>query len=142
MTSNAVKRRPQRVANSTGSNLGAARLPSWLDRLRSRLGLGNEAGRPAAAVDQLGRARKLAEALRSERGEASGAVIARELHEVLRNLAAEDRRDFQRFLATGFAPDATVLRAAAEAYLAGPTAEPQRRWRKRPIRPGRNCFDA
>jgi malonyl-CoA decarboxylase len=102
MTSNVVKTRLQRSNTS---------------------GLRNEAGRPTAAVNQLSRAKKLAESLLSERGEASGAVIARELHEILRILVAEDRLDFQRFLATDFAPDATVLRAAAETYLSGPSAE-------------------
>src|ERR1700687_5734221 len=86
-------------------------------------GLRNEAGRPTAAVNQLSRAKKLAESLLSERGEASGAALARELHEVLRILVAEDRLNFQRFLATYFAPDATVLRAAAETYLSDPSAE-------------------
>jgi malonyl-CoA decarboxylase len=85
--------------------------------------LPNEAERPTAAVNPLSRAKKLAESLLSERGEASGAVVARELHEVLRILAAEGRSDFHRFLATDFAPDATVLRAAAETYLSGPSAE-------------------
>ena len=102
MTSNVVKTRLQRSNTS---------------------GLRNEAGRPTAAVNQLSRAKKLAESLLSERGEASGAVVARELHEVLRILVAEDRLDFQRFLATDFAPDATVLRAAAETYLSEPSAE-------------------
>ena len=102
MTSNVVKTRLQRSNTS---------------------GLRNEAGRPTAAVNQLSRAKKLAESLLSERGEASGAVIARELHEILRILVAEDRLDFQRFLATDFAPDATVLRAAAETYLSEPSAE-------------------
>jgi malonyl-CoA decarboxylase len=78
---------------------------------------------PTAAVDPLGRAEQLAKSLLSQRGEASGAVIARQLHDVLRRLAVEDRRRFQRFLATGFAPDATALRAAAETYLAQPSAE-------------------
>src|ERR1700738_5143689 len=86
-------------------------------------GLRNEAGRPTAAINQLSRAKKLAESLLSERGEASGAVVARELHEVLRILVAEDRLNFQRFLATDFAPDPTVLRAAAETYLSDPSAE-------------------
>jgi malonyl-CoA decarboxylase len=124
MTSNAAKPRQQRAANTkpAGPRLNPAK-SSWLDRLRGRLGLLNEAGQSAVTVDQLGRARKLAQALQSERGEASGAVVARELHEVIRVLAAEDRLDFLRFLATEFSPDPTVLRAAAEAYLSGPTAE-------------------
>jgi malonyl-CoA decarboxylase len=68
-------------------------------------------------------AEQLANSLLSQRGEASGAAIARELHDVLRVFAAEDRLNFQRFLATDFAPDATALRAAAEAYLSQPSAE-------------------
>jgi len=86
-------------------------------------GLRNEAGRPTAAVNQLSRAKKLAKSLLSERGEASGAIVARELHEVLRILVAEDRSNFQRFLATDFAPDATIVCAAAETYLSDPSAE-------------------
>jgi malonyl-CoA decarboxylase len=78
---------------------------------------------PTAAVDRLSRAEELAKSLLSQRGEASGAVIARQLHDVLRRLAVEDRQKFQRFLATGFAPDATALRAAAQTYLSQPSAE-------------------
>src|SRR6266436_9914149 len=96
MTSNVVKARLQRSNTS---------------------GLRNKAGRPTAAVNHLSRDKKLAESLLSERGEASGAVVARELHEVLRILVAEDRLNFQRFLATDLAPDATVLRAAVATYL-------------------------
>jgi malonyl-CoA decarboxylase len=102
MTSNVVKTRLQRSDTS---------------------GLRNEAGRPTAAVNQLSRGKYLAESLLSERGEASGAAVARELHDVLRILVAEDRLNFQRFLATDFAPDATVVRAAAETYLSDPSAE-------------------
>src|ERR1700731_141626 len=85
--------------------------------------LSNEAERPTAAAGQLSRAKRLAASLLSERGEASGAIVARELHEVLRILVAEDRSDFLRFLATDFAPDSTVVRAAAETYLSDPSAE-------------------
>ena len=59
----------------------------------------------------------------SERSEASGAQVARELHEVLRALDASDRHGFQRYLATEFQPDRAALRAAAERYLADGTAE-------------------
>jgi malonyl-CoA decarboxylase len=69
------------------------------------------------------RAKQLATALLSERGEASGAQVARELHHVLRTLDADDRHSFQRYLATEFQPDKTVLHAAAERYLADTTAE-------------------
>ena len=72
------------------------------------------------ALDQ---AKQLASALLSERGEESGAFMARELHEVLRGLGAADRLGFQRYLATAFRPDAGVLSAAAQRYLADGTAE-------------------
>src|SRR6266851_2795095 len=85
--------------------------------------LSNEAERPTAAADQFSRAEQLAESLLSERGEASGALLARELHGVLRGLDAGDRHGFQRYLATKFQPDTAALRAAAERYLADTTAE-------------------
>jgi malonyl-CoA decarboxylase len=71
----------------------------------------------------LGRAKQLAATLLSERGEASGALVARQLHEVLRALDPDDRHGFQRYLATDFQPDRAALRAAAEHYLADSTAE-------------------
>ena len=49
----------------------------------------------------LDRAKQLAATLLSERGEASGAVVARELHEALGALGASDRHGFQRYLADG-----------------------------------------
>ena len=69
------------------------------------------------------RAKQLAATLLSERGEASGAQVARELHHVLRALDADDRHSFQRYLATEFQPDKAALRTAAERYLADTTAE-------------------
>ena len=77
----------------------------------------------APNLHSLERAKQLASALLSERGEASGAVLSRELHDVVRKLGADDRHGFQHFLAAEFQPDATALRAAAEKYLAGTTAE-------------------
>src|SRR6202521_5647937 len=71
----------------------------------------------------LDRARQLAATLLSERGEASGAQVARELHHVLRALDPDDRHNFQRYLAMEFNPDKTVLHTAAERYLADTTAE-------------------
>ncbi|HEV7413908.1 MAG TPA: malonyl-CoA decarboxylase N-terminal domain-containing protein, partial [Casimicrobiaceae bacterium] len=67
--------------------------------------------------------KRLAATLLSARGEASGAVVARELQGVLRTLDANDRHGFQRYLATEFQPDRTALRAAAERYLTDATAE-------------------
>src|SRR5437879_7621993 len=69
------------------------------------------------------RVKQLAAVLLSERGEASGAQVARELHHVLRALDADDRHSFQRYLATEFQPDKAALRAAAERYLTDSTAE-------------------
>jgi malonyl-CoA decarboxylase len=69
------------------------------------------------------RTKQLATALLSERGESSGAQVARELHHVLRALDADDRHSFQRYLATEFQPDKTALHTAAERYLADATAE-------------------
>jgi malonyl-CoA decarboxylase len=125
MTSNTVKTPHARSADagSLGNRLNSTKSPSWLDRLRSTLGLRNDAGQPIAVVNQLDHARKLAQGLLSERGEASGAVVSRELHEAIRNLFAEDRLKFQRFLAAEFTPDTTMLRAAVETYLSAPTAE-------------------
>ncbi|MEH2473699.1 malonyl-CoA decarboxylase [Nitrobacteraceae bacterium AZCC 2161] len=69
------------------------------------------------------RAKQLATALLSERGEASGAQVARELHHALGALDADDRHSFRRHLATKFQPDKAALRTAAERYLADTTAE-------------------
>src|SRR5690349_6879136 len=69
------------------------------------------------------RVKQLAAILLSERGEASGAQVARELHHVLRALDPDDRHSFQRYLATEFQPDREALRTAAERYLADTTAE-------------------
>ena len=79
---------------------------------QTSIGLSNS---KLAPVD---RAKQLATILLSERGEASGAQVARELHHVLRALDADDRHSFQRYLATEFQPDKAALRAAAERYLA------------------------
>src|SRR6478736_3734021 len=80
-------------------------------------------GLSSSKLAPLDRAKQLAATLLSERSEASGALVARELHEVLRALDASDRHGFQRYLATKFQPDSAALRAAAERYLADGTAE-------------------
>jgi malonyl-CoA decarboxylase len=96
---------------------------SWIERLWATIGdTGRAAGSSrGAVVAPPERARVLAEALLSERGEASGAVIARELHAAVREMGGTEWLAFARFLATGFVPDQVTLRAAAEAYLADPT---------------------
>ncbi len=100
---------------------------SWLERLWSSVA---DRGRayadvlqPEPAASPLERARQLAAALLSERGEASGAAVARELHMELRSLADGDRPAFYRFLVSDFLPPEPRLRAAIAAYLEGPTPE-------------------
>jgi malonyl-CoA decarboxylase len=92
----------------------------WPDGLWASIAL---SGRIDTGVSPLERVQHFAEALLSERGEASGAIVARELHDGLRSLGAEDRLAFYRFLAVNFRPDADSLRTAAEAYLADGSAE-------------------
>src|SRR6202522_2984325 len=80
-------------------------------------------GRSHSKPAPVDRAKQLAATLLSERGEASGAQVARELHHVLRALDPDDRHSFQRYLAKEFQPDKPVLHTAAERYLADSTAE-------------------
>ena len=115
---------PAPPAASTGSAQGPR---SWLERLWSSVA---DRGRPYAEVLQpdrsasaLDRARELASALLSERGEASGAAIARELQTALHGFGGEDRLAFYRFLTGSFLPAEDRLRAAAAAYLADPSPE-------------------
>ncbi|MGB8843296.1 MAG: malonyl-CoA decarboxylase [Aliidongia sp.] len=96
----------------------------WFDRLLSSIA---DRGRLWVKIPTdlppLDQARTLAASLLSERGEASGAALARALIERYRSLDAEERRVFLLFLSEGFAPDADGLRAAAQDYLADPSAE-------------------
>ena len=97
---------------------------TWLERLWSSIA---DRGQPYADVPgitrpPLVRAELLARALLSERGEASGAAVARELLAVLHDLNAEDSAAFRQFLASDFLPDEATLRAAAQAYLDDPSA--------------------
>ncbi len=117
---------------ASGTSSAITPIPSsgprfWVERLWSSIA---DRGRSHARVLRpkppeapLDRARALAVALLSERGEASGAAVARELHTVLRDLAPEERLAFYGFLASNFLPAEDRLRAAAEAYLAASTAE-------------------
>jgi malonyl-CoA decarboxylase len=95
---------------------------SWLDRLWDGIA---DQGRlfarvPASDITGRERARQLAAALLSERGEASGAAVARELILCLQAMTPANRLDVLRDLGRGFDPDEARLRAAAEAYLASP----------------------
>ncbi len=78
---------------------------------------------PDASATPLDRAQELAAALLSERGEASGAAVARELSLALQELGPADRLAFYRYLAENFLPPEDRLRQAAEAYLADATPE-------------------
>jgi malonyl-CoA decarboxylase len=98
---------------------------SWLDRLWAGIA---DQGRaftraPSGEVTGVARAHALAAALLSERGEASGAALSRELTICLRALPAADRLSVLRAISEGFAPDPAALRTAADAYLANPSAE-------------------
>jgi malonyl-CoA decarboxylase len=78
---------------------------------------------PGASAAPCERATHLAEALLSERGEASGVLVATELHDTIRALSAQDRQTFFRFIAENFQPAEARLRSAAEAYLNDSSAE-------------------
>lgn len=70
----------------------------------------------------LDRAKQLAATLLSERSQASGALVARQLHDLLGALDASDREAFRHYLAMEFQPDGPALRAAAQRYLDEGTA--------------------
>ena len=101
-----------------------ARSPlAWIERLWSSIA---DRGRPyadvpAASEPPLERARQLAAALLSGRGEASGAALARELLHVLRGLDHADRLEFCRHVSTNYLPDPAALHDAATSYLADPS---------------------
>ncbi len=92
---------------------------SWLDRLWASA----FARVPAGDASGPARAQALAVALLSERGEASGAALSRELTACLRALSPEDRLAVLHSISTGFAPDEVLLREAALAYVEAPAAE-------------------
>ncbi len=96
---------------------------AWIERLWSSIA---DRGRafanvPAATIAPLERARQLAQALLSGRGEASGAALARDLLQVLNGLDHAGRLAFCQFAAAGFWPDQAALQAAAAAYLESPS---------------------
>src|SRR5581483_7869564 len=61
-------------------------------------------------------------ALLSERGEASGIALARELVALYRGLDAAGREAFFTMLARDFGPDHAAIAAAARAFVAEPSA--------------------
>jgi len=102
---------------------------SWMDRLGVNRFWSSVADRgrgfaamPPANFSPIERAKMLANALISGRGEASGAAVARELHAVIAGLERAERLAFYRFVAENFEPDGEKLAAAARDYLAAPGA--------------------
>ena len=90
---------------------------TWLDRLWAGVAFPRA---PSGEISGPARAQALATALLSERGEASGAALSRELTLCIRALSATDRLAVLRMISEGFAPNPAKLREAAEAYLAEP----------------------
>jgi malonyl-CoA decarboxylase len=96
---------------------------NWLERLWFTIA---DRGRrfaaiPSSQIESVERAKLLSRALLSERGEASGAAISRELVAVLRGLTPEERLNYFLFLAENFNPDTAKLAAAARNYLESQT---------------------
>jgi hypothetical protein len=103
---------------------------------QTSIGLSNS---KLAPVD---RAKQLAATLLSERGEASGALVARELHQMLRLLDASDRHRFQRYLAPEFQPDKRHCARQRSVISPTPRRKARPRSRRPPIRLGRRCCGA
>src|ERR1700761_3710935 len=102
------------------STLGMRR--SWLERVWSGIADRGRAyiATPNPSAPAPVRARALAEALASSRGEASGAALARDLMAAIAELHGPALVEFARSLATGFTPDEAALSEAARAYLDAP----------------------
>ncbi|MBV9654060.1 MAG: malonyl-CoA decarboxylase [Acetobacteraceae bacterium] len=113
------------TASPTATSSVTLQRRSWLERLWTTIADRGSAYAdvPSSAVPPLDRARQLATALLGEKGEASGAAIARELQAVVKELEGADRVAFYSYLASGFLPDEKRLREAATAYLADANAE-------------------
>ncbi len=98
---------------------------AWLERLWASIA---DRGRtfvalPALNLDPLARAKALAHALLSERGEASGAAVSRALLDAIAKLQPVQRGEFLNFLAREFQADPLQLTQAAADYLAQPSPD-------------------
>ncbi|MBI4291443.1 MAG: malonyl-CoA decarboxylase [Betaproteobacteria bacterium] len=94
--------------------------PSLIKRfLGSVAGLG--AREPAAVDRRTRRALALCEALLSERGEASGAALARDALEAIKGLDGAPLASFFDMLAEKFSPDPNVIVRTAEVYRQEPS---------------------
>ncbi len=98
---------------------------NWMERLWSSIAdRGHRfAPIPERSVAAVDRAKLLTSALLSERGEASGAAVSRELLAVLRRLTDEERLEYCLYLSEHFHPDPDKLGAAAKEYLNGHSIE-------------------
>ncbi|GGE99382.1 decarboxylase [Aliidongia dinghuensis] len=95
---------------------------TWFDRLLSSIAdRGRAWVKIPTGVPPLEQTIQLSRSLLSERGEASGAALARALLEALGPMGEADRLAFYKLVATDFAPDPEPLRRAAEAYLKTPS---------------------
>ena len=95
-------------------------------------------GSTNATMSPLDRAKWFASTLLSERGEASGALLARELHGVLRGLDVADRHDFL-ISRPSFSLTQRHCVSRRNAISPMPRLKPRPPSRRPPIRPGRNC---
>lgn len=78
---------------------------------------------PSESIAPLERARLLAGSMLAERGEASGAAVARELLAVIETLDAEAYDGFLVYLAVHFQPEEAAVAKAAQAYLDKPSPQ-------------------
>jgi hypothetical protein len=96
-------------------------------------------GSTNATTSPLDRAKRLALTLLSERGEASGALLARELHGVLRTLDAARGTASSAISRPNFSPTQRHCVSRRNATSPIPRLKPRPPSRRPPIRPGRNC---
>jgi malonyl-CoA decarboxylase len=111
--------------NSTPSASEVDRVPVNVSFLQELLSSVAEQGRQYLPRALIGNGPEeditaLSAALMSGRGEASGVAIARRILDQYRELAADGRRDFFRFLVEHIKPNERMVEQAAAAYVAAP----------------------
>ena len=96
---------------------------TWLtDRLPAmRLGAADDANLSKPATRKVSRAIALCHGLLSERGEASRASLARELHSAYRSLGDSDLDHFFDLLSAEFSPNAAQIAKASATYVLDPS---------------------
>ena len=94
----------------------------WIEQLRRAIGIRpNMAFKSAASFKA--RAKNLADALLSERGEVLGTVIAHDLAQLIRHASPTELTEFANLIAEEYAPDEARLNAAIDAWRASPSAQ-------------------